>query len=145
MWRRIAAQATFGEIPPGDVVRQAELLLLEGDEHESVVALAAVGRADLDLVPDRLVDVLTHLGLPVPSHEDAALFLAFDMAREIAGGTRDPIEGALWIWREAWSRYHFDELSGFVVLLDELDEATAQDRLRIADEIRHAASELTGW
>ncbi len=144
----VAALLGSGYLLPEHAISIGESLLAGGDDHESVVALAMLSRNDrddLDAAADRLADVLGHLGVPVPEPEEAAFRLGLDEVRVIAEGTRDPLEGARWIWTTIWAKYRFEEFSPFVALIDDLAEAvTSKDRSALAAQIVAHAREMTG-
>jgi hypothetical protein len=143
--RHIAALLATGRMTPKEAVKLGEQLLVEGDDRESIVALASLSPGAYDRAIDLLRGVLHDLGIELPDAQDGAFWLGLEEVRSIASGAVDPIEGALWIWREVWSDYRFPEFSGFVALVDDLDEALApSDRNAVADEIVLRAKQMSG-
>ena len=138
--RLLAARAVLGEVRTDELPDEATALIVAGLDSSSLRQLAGQDRFDGDRSRGLLADALEEFGISMPTAPEARRMLADAWVRAIADGRRDPYSACYDIWAKAWNFGDEDaDLTPFVALATDWQEAPAVDRIAIEDDMRAAA------
>lgn len=109
---RIAAlRLALGQQPSEELPRLAAEALARGVDSPSLREAASTPDHEVRDARDRFLAALDELGIEVPTFGKATWPLVRLMAEQIVSGAVTPVEGASWIWRNA---YHRIERGGYL-------------------------------
>jgi hypothetical protein len=135
-----AARFVMGEVRTDEVPDAAAGLIVSGFDSPSLRELAGADRWDGEQVRRLFLDALAEMGRRAPSPSEARRAVAETWIREMASGATDPYTACRRIWQEVWNvGDQDDDLTPFVDLADDWEDARSEERPGIEEEMRAAA------